>query len=589
MSFKSESQSVNILKSNLANNLANKLKFMSSKQIVVLLFVFSLSVIHNNYTNIANSQKIRIVRTDVDKSRDTIITASYNFKFDIYLDSVQNCNSAALEFRYNNSNNIKLSSYKIGDFGENGKILIIPSADPVGATESTLKLRILSGNPIGENEFDSPNIVSLEFTVLQNAVHNSKLNIEFLQALVTSFKDSVAKEIILPLITQSYTIHSFINIYPGDANNDGIVNLSDWTKIDLFTALDPVSDKFRRFKRKNPSTMWTPQLVLAWDNELATYADCDGDGSITVSDAIVVVQNDAKTRTIKGNDGHSSGIALNDNNDLEIRNSNSIKNNSNNSNNSNNLLNMINENEIRIPIKINSDRKYKALQMQLDINHFLDINNYELEKNIDNNSIVGELEILDIEFQKNGAFSEFESDFIIDKRNIKLQNNNNVDIAVASFDPNFTSQNSEIIGFLIVKLNQKYMQLKANTNLDLFKQIYGVDYFGNKFDLILQNENITSVSDFDENINNDVELKQIANNIEITTAKNLNLINVELYNLTGEIVNKTDNSQSSSEISSNYISMNLDKINISGGLYFVKVEYSDTNNKVYQKLMKICK
>lgn len=574
---------INIM-NNIFRNKYKNYKFMSIKNFIVLIFVLSINLVVNNYTNIVYSQKIKIVRTDVDLSRDTIVTASYNFKFDIYLDSIQNCNTAALEFRYNNSDNVKLSSYKIGDFGENGKILIIPSIDPIGATESTLKLRILSGQPIGENEFDNPKIITLEFTVLQNAVHNSKLNIEFVQALVTSFKDSIAQEISLPLIKQTYTIHSFVNIYPGDANNDGIVNLSDWTKIDLFTALDPVSDKFRRFKRKNPSTMWSPQLVLAWDNELATYADCDGDGSITVSDAIVVVQNDSKTRTIINRDSHNAGIINNsdnqiDDSDINKQVSNVLK------STKTNFLNSTNDDEIKIPIKVNSNRKFKALQLQFDFKNLYDINNYKFDKNI-NNSIISDISIIDVNFQKNGAFFDFESDYIIDKRNLKLNNSNIIELAIASFDPEFTSQNSEIIGFIIVKLNQKNLELKSNVNLDLINEIYGIDSFGNKFDLINENQNLTSVNDFEEN-NNEISLVQNSNNLEIKVNQSFSLNNIELFNITGETINLKNISQNLYNSNEKSIILDLEKYGISKGLYILKIEYTDFNKKFFNKIMKI--
>jgi outer membrane protein assembly factor BamB len=74
-------------------------------------------------------------------------------------------------------------------------------------------------------------------------------------------------------------------IYPGDANNDGIVDVRDILPIGRFYATTGAP-------RQNASSNWSVQsLTSAWNPFNACYADCDGNGTVDAQDANVILQN----------------------------------------------------------------------------------------------------------------------------------------------------------------------------------------------------------------------------------------------------------------------------------------------------------
>ncbi len=76
-------------------------------------------------------------------------------------------------------------------------------------------------------------------------------------------------------------------VYPGDANNDGMVDARDILPIGFYFGLSgPV--------RRNASLTWSPQsLTGLWPQpyESACYADCDGDGTVDAHDVQAIIQN----------------------------------------------------------------------------------------------------------------------------------------------------------------------------------------------------------------------------------------------------------------------------------------------------------
>jgi hypothetical protein len=552
----------NNCKENISNS--NSILLQKSKQkmnnfrLVLGILLISLFL---GFSYNSKSSELRLVRTDVDSTRDTVITASYNFSVDFYIDDIENCNSAAFQIRYTNANNIKLSSYKIGDFGDEGRILIVPPANGSNPDESIIRMAVTSARPIGENEFDNPKLLTLEFTVLQSAKHKQKMTIEFLNANATAYIDSIPTEVKLNTKTIEYTIHSYVNVFPGDADNNGIVDINDWTKIDLFTSIDPVSDKSRRFKRKNASTMWTSQLVLAWDNEMGTYADCDGDGSISVSDAIVVVQNDAKTHSIFSNGDNSSNITFdNDKNDE----------NNNNDNGKNKIINNeLQSTDFGFAIPIQSDKKYKALEIHLDFNKIKN------KLNLENQELYSELvnSLKNVIFTKDGEFANVKSETILDKR---FADNGILKLVIASFDYNFISKKYDVIGNIVFQNIEAELQNKLQSQLkniklnEITENIYGIDNFGNKFEINPSLEYTTV-----EKTNQDIEIYQFDNILNINTYDNVEIKNIKLFNTNGEMTSLNLNDNLSN------FNYDLENLNLGIGVYFIRLEYTKDNKIEY--------
>lgn len=259
----------------------------------LILYIIALAFI----TVSATSQTLRIERTDVDTARHGHVTANFKFGIDVYIDEIENVNSASFQLQWNFGDFVHFSGYKIGDFGDNGTVYITNPKPIVGTGDKFMNVGIFSGTTVGENDFDNPKILHLEFAVSNNIPNRELLKFTFVNFFATAFIDSSQTNVEVTSEQLELNIHSFINVWPGDSNNDGLVDTRDYNQIGLYFEGNSIQGDGRTFKRKNSTIMWTGQKVLVWDNADATFADCDGDGVITVADGMVVFHNDTKTHT----------------------------------------------------------------------------------------------------------------------------------------------------------------------------------------------------------------------------------------------------------------------------------------------------
>ena len=75
-----------------------------------------------------------------------------------------------------------------------------------------------------------------------------------------------------------------VNVYPGDTDNNGIVNEFDILPIGVYF--------WAEGNQRTPASMeWAPQSVLGWGTPAATYADVNGDGLIDQRDIIGIAIN----------------------------------------------------------------------------------------------------------------------------------------------------------------------------------------------------------------------------------------------------------------------------------------------------------
>jgi hypothetical protein len=259
------------------------------KKMILYAFVVAIAFVS------ANSQTMRIERTDVDTARYGHITANFKFGLDVYVDDLENVNSASFQLQWNFGDYVHFSGYSIGDFGDNGTVYITPPKSIAGTGSKYINVGIFSGTTVGENDFDSPKLLHLEFIVSNNIPNRESLVFNFVNFFATAYVDSSQTNVEIKSEPLELAIHGFINVWPGDSNNDGLVDTRDYNQIGLYFEGNYIQGNGRTFKRKNASIMWTGQKVLVWDNADATFADCDGDGVITVADGMVVFHNDSKT------------------------------------------------------------------------------------------------------------------------------------------------------------------------------------------------------------------------------------------------------------------------------------------------------
>ncbi|GAB1429830.1 hypothetical protein MASR2M18_06630 [Ignavibacteria bacterium] len=240
-------------------------------------------------------QSISLVRNDVDSSRAHFVTATFRFGLDVKLTDVPGCNGTSFELRFSNAQYVRYSGYSKGDFGEQG-IMVVDRSD-ISTGDGRLYIGVLSGNPAGSAGIDDPVAVRLDFVVTPDAPHENYSTFSFVSAKAVVNSDSGAV-IDLRGDNNVLAIRSFIKIWPGDANNDGKVNTNDISTIGSFLTNSDNQGPFRGFKRNPSSAYWVPQTALAWDSVLATSADCDGSGEVTLNDILVVQLNFFRERTV---------------------------------------------------------------------------------------------------------------------------------------------------------------------------------------------------------------------------------------------------------------------------------------------------
>lgn len=251
-------------------------------------------------SSMATAQSIRLVRNDVDSTRAHFVTATFRFGFDVTLADVQGCNGAAFELRYSNAQYVRYSGYSGGDFGERG-LFVIDSSN-IATGDGKLTISVLSGKPSSTAGIDNPVVIRLDFVVTPDAPHGIVSSFNFISARAVINKDG-GKIIDLQSENSIQIIHSYIDIWPGDADNNGFVDGHDGTVIGLFITDTDNQGRYRGLRRQPSSIYWYPQRALSWDSAEATYADCDGSGEVTLNDLLVVQLNfnhETTTGALKG-------------------------------------------------------------------------------------------------------------------------------------------------------------------------------------------------------------------------------------------------------------------------------------------------
>jgi hypothetical protein len=257
---------------------------MKKIPLIILFFLISL--------DISYSQSIKIMRNDVDSNRSSFITAGYVFGFDVYLDSISQCNGVSFELNWDFPAYVQFSQWKIGDIGSKAMAYVVDKSD-----QNIGKLSVAAGTglPLDQSIIPNPKVIHLEFVLLQTAINDTKVTFKFISPSASIILDS------LPIIANlaaedfSFSVHGMINVYPGDSNNDGLVDSKDFTQSLFYLGMGPLTKSVKTFKRNYASTYWTLQKALTWDVASATYADCDGNGEINMSDLLIISYNLGKS------------------------------------------------------------------------------------------------------------------------------------------------------------------------------------------------------------------------------------------------------------------------------------------------------
>lgn len=242
---------------------------------------------------ILQSQSIKIVRSDVDSARTGFITAGYVFGFDVYLDSLTKTNGISFELQWDTPQYIHFSQWKIGDIGPKAQALV---SDKIDQNAGHIYATVGTGLPLDSSVIINSKLLRLEFVLLQTAPDGNKVTFKFIKPTATAIVDSIPKVINLNAENVVFNFHGMVDVYPGDADNSGTVDQSDFTQTLFYLGMGPLTKSVKTFKRQYASAFWTAQKCLRWDIAPATYADCDGNGEINMDDLLIVSYNLNKTQ-----------------------------------------------------------------------------------------------------------------------------------------------------------------------------------------------------------------------------------------------------------------------------------------------------
>ncbi len=469
------------------------------KHIILLLFIILL------HATAANSQTLRFVRTDVDSSRSSIITATYLFGVDIYADSIENCRGISFEVTYNMPTKVRYSSSSVYEFAKNGSFVVIPQINNT-SDMGNLFIGVLAGRDIKSFGAVDPKIIHLEFAVSQSAAHQSEFRMQFSNVQAVVYSDSGGSIVNISVPDQVFQIHSYIDVWPGDADNDGIVDTRDISAVGLYLGYGSSSGEMRSFKRLSPSTIWTPQHVLAWDSLAVTYADCDGNGDVTITDLLIIPLNFSKQHTVPLKDQDIPQVV--DNPDQ----------------------NCSNGNTVRIPVYVSSSETILGASGLINLG---ELSNYA-----------------DILCLEKGDIFDSES-FLFMKYN---EEENNIEFATGSTN----QENKKSTGTLVYIIAEPKQNIDLN-NIGFYSELYGINQSGIIFPL-------NSVSSVDEKDLSSSNLINESNNV-ITLSQNLLNFSdcvIRIFNSTGNLIETIDPKSGITYMDLNYLPQGVYFVSLTG-------------------------
>jgi hypothetical protein len=131
-------------------------------------------------------------------------------------------------------------------------------------------------------------VIKLKFHASQTAADNAKVIFSFSNI---SANDATGTAIVLSPIPDTTIIAANPVVWPGDTNNDGVVNQNDVLPVGLYWAMTGPA-------RLNASNQWTAQSAIGWSNRNATYADANGDGIVNQAEVLSIGLNWGKSHNL---------------------------------------------------------------------------------------------------------------------------------------------------------------------------------------------------------------------------------------------------------------------------------------------------
>ncbi len=238
------------------------------------------------------AQTILVERADRPPStgKNHFLTATQPFSLNVRVEGLNNIKGVFFEMQWTNAGAIRFDGWSADGAYAESELTVPPVRTNQANGTGSISVAAQLANPVGRPGLNDHTVIRLNFIGAANAVHNSRVRFSFTkpEAVVGNIDRSIER---LVGISKSYDVHGFVDVWPGDANNDRVVDHSDWSVISQFFDDGDPAGRIRGFARDPASTIWAAQRALSWDSVRVTYADADGSGRVDNTDFLVVMAN----------------------------------------------------------------------------------------------------------------------------------------------------------------------------------------------------------------------------------------------------------------------------------------------------------
>lgn len=208
------------------------------------------------------------------------------FSVDIAISEVQNLFGVSFELNYTNTGFVDVvtptsNSVTPGEFLGNNAIFFADVDEVAGKVSIGISRRAGQGGVNGSGV-----VARVKF----RSLFTTPLGTEVLFSLSTLAAGDPGGNMINLVAANAAVTFSGIVVWPGDTNNDGVVNQADILPIGLcFAQTGP--------PRQNASINWVGQPATPWAREACTFADGNGDGIVNQGDVLPIGLNFGRTHT----------------------------------------------------------------------------------------------------------------------------------------------------------------------------------------------------------------------------------------------------------------------------------------------------
>ena len=189
----------------------------------------------------------------------------------------------SFELAYTNTEIIDYLAFENGSFLTNSSATVVEN-DAAGVISASVYKT--SGGNSGEGV-----VLRLKFKINANAQKNQTVAFSFQEVQANNASGES-----ITLAPGSLTIKiDYLLVWPGDANNDGLVSIFDINPIIAlhWQKTGPT--------RPNASMSWKGQPCPSWTPQDATFTDCNGDGKVSIFDINPIVINFNKSHAVQNN------------------------------------------------------------------------------------------------------------------------------------------------------------------------------------------------------------------------------------------------------------------------------------------------